>query len=78
MQSVMAHTRWKLGQLADGILDGCVEVRPYRLGTLSPCSWCPMTSVCRFEMGLCDVRFYASLSRSDVFDAIAAGRDSAT
>ncbi len=65
--AVLAHTRNKLGELADGILDGNIAVNPYRLGTFSPCSWCPMTSVCRFEMGLCDVRFLESLQRSEVF-----------
>ena len=53
------------------MLDGDVGVRPYRLGTLSPCSWCGMAAVCRFEMGLCDVRFLDSLKRSEVFDLLA-------
>ncbi len=66
----LEHTRAKLGELADGILDGNVAVRPYRLGTYSPCSWCPMASVCRFEMGSCDVRFLDSLKRSEVFQRL--------
>ena len=66
-QAVLDRTRTKLGQLADQMLDGDVAVRPYRLGTLSPCSWCAVTSVCRFEMGACDVRFLEKLKRSEVF-----------
>jgi ATP-dependent helicase/nuclease subunit B len=66
-QKTLEHTRAKLGELADGILDGNVAVRPYRLGTYSPCSWCPMASVCRFEMGISEVRFLESLKRSEVF-----------
>ena len=70
--AALAHTRRKLGELADGILDGDISVRPYRLGTFSPCSWCRMNSVCRFEMGrfemgLSNVRFLESLKRSEVF-----------
>jgi ATP-dependent helicase/nuclease subunit B len=70
-QGVLDHTRTMLGTLADGILDGDVAVRPYRLGTLSPCSWCPMTAVCRFEMGICEARFLESLKRSEVFKRLA-------
>jgi ATP-dependent helicase/nuclease subunit B len=72
-QNTLTHTRAKLGALADGILDGNVAVKPYRLGTYSPCSWCPMGGVCRFEMGVCDVRFLDSLKRSEVFRRLAEG-----
>jgi len=70
-QNTLEHTRAKLGSLADGILDGNVAVKPYRLKTDSPCSWCPMASVCRFEMGVCDVRFLDSLKRTEVFRLMA-------
>ncbi len=66
-QHMMEHTKTKLGELADGILDGCIQVNPYRLGNHSPCSWCSMVDVCRFEMGISDVRFLESLKRSEVF-----------
>jgi len=71
--NTLAHTRAKLGALADGILDGNVAVTPYRLKTDSPCTWCPMADVCRFEMGVCDVRFLDPLKRSDVFRRLAEG-----
>ena len=71
MDSILERTKYNLGRLADGLLDGDVAVNPYRLGTLSPCSWCSLASVCRFEMGLCDVRFLDSLKRSEVFDLLA-------
>lgn len=72
-QNTLEHTRAKLGALADGILDGNVAVRPYRLGTQSPCTWCPMAAVCRFEMGICVTRFLDSLKRSEVFRRLAKG-----
>ena len=75
MAALMEHTKRKLGELADGILDGQVAVKPYRLGTFSPCSWCPMASVCRFEMGLSDVRFLETLTRSQVFAKLTGSRD---
>jgi ATP-dependent helicase/nuclease subunit B len=64
---VLNHVQATLGVLADGILDGKIPVRPYRLGGYSPCSWCPMAGICRFEMGVSDVRFLDSLKRSEVF-----------
>lgn len=70
-RAVLDHVRRRLGELADGVLDGDVSVKPYRLGNFSPCSWCPMSSVCRFEMGINDVRYLESLKRSEVFKRIA-------
>jgi ATP-dependent helicase/nuclease subunit B len=63
--AVLAHVRGRLGELADGVLDGDIAVLPYRLGTLSPCSWCPMLTVCRFDAGRSDVRFLETLKRSE-------------
>jgi len=68
--ALMEHVRTKLGSLADGILDGDIAVRPYRLGTFSPCSWCAFGAVCRFEMGISDVRFLETLKRSEVFQRL--------
>jgi ATP-dependent helicase/nuclease subunit B len=68
---LLSHTKSKLAGLADGILDGQFSVRPFRLGDLNPCSWCPVKAVCRFEMGLCEVRFLERLPRSEVFRRLA-------
>ncbi len=65
--AMLEHTRLRMGELADGILDGQVQIRPYRLGTFSPCSWCRMAAVCRFESGLCDVQFLETLKRSEIY-----------
>ncbi len=71
LRNLLEHTRTRLGELCDAILDGNVAVTPYRLGTFSPCSWCPMSSVCRFEMGISQVRFLETLTRSEVFKRLA-------
>ena len=65
--AMLQQTRRRMGELADGILDGQVQIRPYRLGTFSPCSWCRMTEVCRFESGLCDVQYLETLKRSEIY-----------
>lgn len=69
--AVMDRTRFQLGLLADQMLDGDVGIKPFRLGTFSPCSWCAMSSVCRWEMGLTEVRFLESFKRSDIFRMLA-------
>lgn len=76
--SLLAHTRQKLGELADGVLEGQVAVNPCRIGKYRPCSWCEMAEVCRFEMGLCDARFLEPLKRVEVLGRIstAAQRES--
>ncbi len=64
-QAMLAHTRYKLATLADGILDGDVAISPFRIGSFSPCSWCAMPTVCRFDNGLSDVRFVEALTRTE-------------
>ena len=71
--ALLEHTRYKLGALADEILDGNVAVSPYRLGDFSPCGWCPFRSVCRFEFGQPGLRFIAGLKRTQVFTLLTRG-----
>ncbi len=65
-QGLMKLTKLRLGELADDLFDGCVKIEPIRLGEFSPCSWCSMKSVCRFEKGLTGVRHLERISRSEV------------
>ncbi|MEK6798503.1 MAG: PD-(D/E)XK nuclease family protein, partial [Planctomycetota bacterium] len=65
--ATLAHTKRRLGELADGVIDGNVRVNPCRLEGLNPCTWCAMVDVCRFEIGVCGVRFLGGFSsRSEV------------
>jgi ATP-dependent helicase/nuclease subunit B len=68
--ALLDHTRVRMGELADGIVDGDVSVNPYRLKGFSPCSWCSFNAVCRFEFGVNLPRYLSSLSRSTVFDRV--------
>jgi ATP-dependent helicase/nuclease subunit B len=71
--ALLAHTRKKLGELADGVLDGTVDVSPYRIGDFSPCQWCTMRAVCRFEFGDPGMRHLEKMKRSDVFARLREG-----
>jgi len=62
--------RRRMGEFVDRVLDGDVSVRPYRLGTVSPCSWCSMQAACRFELGTCDTELLQTLKRTEVFDRL--------
>jgi ATP-dependent helicase/nuclease subunit B len=64
---LLDHTRYKLGELSDRIIDGDVSVLPYRMGNASPCEWCDFRSVCRFEFGQQGLRHLPKLKRSAVF-----------
>lgn len=65
-KGVLVHVRKRMGELGDALLDGDIAVSPIRLGDYSPCSWCTMQDVCRFEMGASDVRFLDRLKRSEI------------
>ncbi|MFH0980077.1 MAG: PD-(D/E)XK nuclease family protein [Planctomycetota bacterium] len=67
---VLEQTGHRIGEHADAILNGDVEVRPYRLGTFSPCAWCRQQPVCRFEFPTTRIRSLERLSRSQVFERL--------
>ncbi|MHC4608738.1 MAG: PD-(D/E)XK nuclease family protein [Planctomycetota bacterium] len=71
--ALLEHTRFQLGHLADGILNGDVSVAPYRLKDFSPCGWCPFRSVCRFEFGQPGLRLLDTLSKSQIIARLTAG-----
>ncbi|GAG43003.1 unnamed protein product, partial [marine sediment metagenome] len=76
--ALLDHTRYKMGALADQLLDGDVAVHPYRLGTFSPCSWCSYRSVCRYEIGVSQTRDLPKYKRSDVFERLKASSPKST
>jgi ATP-dependent helicase/nuclease subunit B len=69
-KALLDYTRGKMGELADSVLDGRVSVAPYRLGDFSPCQWCAMRPVCRFEFQGGELRFLDPIQRSEVFRRI--------
>ena len=55
-------------QLAQEIITGKIEVSPYRMGQVSPCSYCKYKPVCRFDWQINDYNYLESLSKSDVLE----------
>lgn len=68
--AVLEHVEKQLAVLAKGIVSGDFDVRPVRLGSHSPCTWCDMHAVCREEVGLTDVRYLPSMKRSEALSAM--------
>jgi ATP-dependent helicase/nuclease subunit B len=47
--ALLRHTRKRIGELADRIIAGQIDIRPYRLGDQTPCAHCEFRALCRFE-----------------------------
>jgi ATP-dependent helicase/nuclease subunit B len=73
MDALLDHAREKLATLADGILDGQIDVRPYRLAQVSPCSTCPYLSVCRFDTSVNQYQHLHPMSKENVLDRLMKG-----
>ena len=49
LRYLLAFVQQKLGELADQVLGGMIEVKPYKMGTLTPCPLCEYRAVCRMD-----------------------------
>jgi len=65
---VLGFTEKKIIALAKEILAGRIDVRPYRLGTVSPCSYCKYKPVCRFDWQVNDYNVLAPLKKVQVLE----------
>ena len=73
MELLLAHCREMLGQFANEILSGKIEVRPYRLeNKQTPCSRCDYHSFCRFDPNHDNYRQLATHSKLEVLEKIKA------
>jgi len=63
-RGLLAHTREKMIELADRLIDGDVSIHPYRIGKSSVCGHCGFRDVCRFEPAV-NGYFLPSVTRRD-------------
>ncbi len=80
-EALLARAREQMGQAADGILAGRIEVTPFRLNRISPCPRCEFRSVCRFETTINRYRVLPSLGRQETLTRLvenSAGKKSST
>ena len=69
-EKVLEFTERKIVELAQEILSGKIDVKPYRLGTESPCSFCKYKPVCRFDWQINDYNFLESVGKTEVLGKI--------
>jgi ATP-dependent helicase/nuclease subunit B len=65
-EGVLGFAESKIIELAEGIVSGRIAVHPYRLGAVSPCSWCKYKAVCRFDWQINDYNPLASVRKGAV------------
>lgn len=68
--ALLNRVRERIGELADELIGGNIEVRPYRIGKVTPCPTCEYRSVCRFEPGVNRYYNLERLSRTEVFERV--------
>jgi len=69
-EKVLKFTEKKIVELAGEIVSGKIDVKPYRLGTESPCRWCKYKSVCRVDWQINDYNFLESVGKTEVLEKI--------
>lgn len=47
--ALLARVEREVVRLADDVISGVIEVRPYRMGTVTPCPQCDFRPLCRFD-----------------------------
>ncbi len=67
-EKVLKFAEKKIIESAGQILSGSIDVRPYRLGGKSPCSYCKYSSVCRFDWQINDYNPLISLGKKQVLE----------
>ncbi|HEV2293269.1 MAG TPA: PD-(D/E)XK nuclease family protein [Tepidisphaeraceae bacterium] len=71
--ALLAHVRRRVGELADEIIAGRVNIAPYRINKLTPCPQCDFRPVCRFDPGVNRYHTLHAMKRSEVFQRLAEG-----
>jgi len=72
-RAILRQVAGKLGELADGILSGRIEIAPYRLKETSPCPNCEYQSVCRFDPAINRYNHLSPIDREELMAG--SGRD---
>jgi ATP-dependent helicase/nuclease subunit B len=71
--ALLDFVRRRIGELADGIVGGGVEVLPYRMNRVTPCPRCEYRSVCRFEPSINRYHNLEPMRREDALARMSEG-----
>ena len=70
LEAFQKQVRTTVGELADAIFDGEIDITPYQLGTRSACTYCDFCAVCRFDTCYNKYRSIEPAKRTEVLDRI--------
>ncbi|MCG3136623.1 MAG: ATP-dependent helicase/deoxyribonuclease subunit B [Phycisphaerae bacterium] len=70
LQHLLRRVAWLAGRYCDEILEGRIEVAPYRLGNEKPCTHCDYRAFCRFEYGSGRLRTLNPLNKQQMLEAL--------
>jgi ATP-dependent helicase/nuclease subunit B len=73
LEALLDYARRKLAALADELLEGRIEISPWRIGTESPCPSCTYRGVCRFDVSLNGYRFLSVPKKEEVIQLAVKG-----
>jgi ATP-dependent helicase/nuclease subunit B len=71
--ALLRYVRKRIGELADELVGGSIEVMPYRMGLATPCARCDYRSVCRFDPGINHYLHLESMKRGAVLAVMRSG-----
>ena len=69
-QKVLGFAEKKIAELAGKILEGNIDIKPYKLGSSSACTFCKYKSLCRFDWQINDYNFLEPHSKISVLDKV--------
>ena len=72
-KKVLRFTEKKIIELVEEIASGKIDVKPYRLGTGSACSYCKYKQVCRFDWYINKYNELRTIGKTEVLDKINPG-----
>ncbi|RKY23303.1 MAG: hypothetical protein DRP62_06190 [Planctomycetota bacterium] len=71
-EKVLEFTERKIIQLAEQILSGKIDIKPYKLGKERPCTYCKYKSLCRFDWQINDYNSLVPVGKTEVLKRIEA------
>ncbi len=69
-EAVLAAVWERIGDFAERIAAGHIDINPYRMARKSPCTYCDYRALCRFDWQINDYRPLEALSKKEVLEKI--------
>ena len=74
-RALLDEVEHQVVRLADELIDGEIRIRPYKMGTTTPCPNCDFRSFCRFDPATDSYAVMEPKTRAEVLDRLRAKRE---